>query len=215
MNFIPHNSGQANIQRGRLTFANPQLDGWQWPMVEIRGDRPGPRLCVMAGMHVNEVSSIEAAVQLQRRIRPESLRGSIAILPILNLPAVPVRSQYVCPIDGKNINFSFPGHKEGSFSADSQRINSRRSFTRWSHLDSLTAPTPRERRRDTRNPGFGISRGTLATSAATTRQRETRPRRDLALGGDPTRSSRASGNSSAAWNARGADNLAGGRQSGR
>ena len=116
MNFTPHNSGQANIQRGTLTFANPQLAGWQWPMVEIRGDRPGPRLCVMAGMHVNEVSSIEAAVQLQRRIAPESLRGSIAILPVLNLPAVPARSQYVCPIDGKNINFSFPGHKDGSFS---------------------------------------------------------------------------------------------------
>ncbi len=116
MIFTPHNSGPANIQRGTLTFANPQLAAWQWPMVEIRGDRPGPRICVMAGMHVNEVSSIEAAVQLQRRIRPESLRGSIAILPILNLPAVPVRSQYVCPIDGKNINFSFPGHKEGSFS---------------------------------------------------------------------------------------------------
>jgi len=116
MNFTPHNSGQANIQRGTLTFANPQLAGWQWPMVEIRGDRPGPRLCVMAGMHVNEVSSIEAAVQLQRRIAPESLRGSIAILPVLNLPAVPARSQYVCPIDGKNINFSFPGRKDGSFS---------------------------------------------------------------------------------------------------
>ena len=116
MNFIPHNSGPANIQRGTLTFANPHLAGWKWPMVEIRGDRPGPRLCVMAGMHVNEVSSIEAAVQLQRRIAPESLRGSIAILPVLNLPAVPARSQYVCPIDGKNINFSFPGRKDGSFS---------------------------------------------------------------------------------------------------
>jgi predicted deacylase len=116
MNFTPHNSGATNIQRGTLTFANPQLAGWQWPMVKIRGARPGPRLCVMAGMRVNEVSSIEAAVQLQRRVAPEGLRGSIAILPILNLPAVPVRSQYVCPIDGKNINFSFPGRKDGSFS---------------------------------------------------------------------------------------------------
>jgi predicted deacylase len=116
MNFTPHNSGPTNIQRGTLTFANPRLAGWQWPMVAIRGQRPGPRICVMAGMHVNEVTSIEAAVQLQRRIAPESLRGSIAILPVLNLPAVPGRSQYVCPIDGKNINFSFPGRKDGSFS---------------------------------------------------------------------------------------------------
>ena len=117
MNFTPNNSStDAGIRRGILTFANPRLRDWQWPMVEIRGQRPGPHLCVMAGMHVNEVSSIEAAVQLQRRIAPAHLRGSIAILPILNLPAVPARSQYVCPIDGKNINFSFPGRAEGSFS---------------------------------------------------------------------------------------------------
>jgi predicted deacylase len=117
MNFAPHNSNtDAGIRRGILTFANPRLRDWQWPMVEIRGARPGPHLCVMAGMHVNEVSSIEAVVQLQRRVAPAHLRGSIAILPILNLPAVPARSQYVCPIDGKNISFSFPGHAEGSFS---------------------------------------------------------------------------------------------------
>jgi predicted deacylase len=117
MNFTPNNSStDAGVRRGILTFANPRLRDWQWPMVEIRGQRPGPHLCVMAGMHVNEVSSIEAAVQLQRRIAPAHLRGSIAILPILNLPAVSARSQYVCPIDGKNINFSFPGRPEGSFS---------------------------------------------------------------------------------------------------
>ena len=117
MNFTPNNSSTgAGLRRGTLTFANPRLRDWQWPTVEICGQRPGPHLCVMAGMHVNEVSSIEAVVQLQRRVAPAHLRGSIAILPILNLPAVPARSQYVCPIDGKNINFSFPGRAEGSFS---------------------------------------------------------------------------------------------------
>src|SRR5215469_10813999 len=115
MNFALNNSStDAGIRRGTLTFVNPRLRDWQWPMVEIRGQRPGPHLCVMAGMHVNEVSSIEAAVQLQRRIAPAYLRGSIAILPILNLPAVPLRSQYVCPIDGKNINFSFPVFNDGT-----------------------------------------------------------------------------------------------------
>jgi uncharacterized protein len=117
MNFTPRTSAaDAGLRRGTLTFDNPRLRDWQWPMVEIRGARPGPHLCVMAGMHVNEVSSIEAAVQLQRRISPAQLRGSIAILPILNLPAVPGRVQYVCPIDGRNINFSFPGRADGSFS---------------------------------------------------------------------------------------------------
>ena len=42
MNFTPNNSAtDAGIRRGILTFANPPLRDWQWPMVEIRGQRPG------------------------------------------------------------------------------------------------------------------------------------------------------------------------------
>jgi predicted deacylase len=117
MDFAHANQGAVRgVVRGTLSFASPVLAGWRWPVAEITGRRPGPRLCVMAGMHVNEVSSIEAAVRLQRRIAPEHLAGSVSILPVLNLPGVPARSQYVCPIDGRNINFSFPGSSHGSFS---------------------------------------------------------------------------------------------------
>jgi predicted deacylase len=101
---------------GILTFDTPTLSGQEWPAVEITGGTAGPRLCVMAGMHVNEVSSIEAAVRLMGFLVPEQLRGTVSIIPVLNLPALPYRSQYVCPVDGKNINFSFPGGRGGSFS---------------------------------------------------------------------------------------------------
>ncbi|MGE0006117.1 MAG: succinylglutamate desuccinylase/aspartoacylase family protein [Parvibaculaceae bacterium] len=110
-----HSSG-APVQYRTLKFDNPTLAGWEWPVAEIRGSRPGPRLCVMAGMHVNEGASIEAAVRLLGRVDPRTLRGSLSVIPILNLPAVPLRSQYVCPIDNKNINFSFPGNPRGTFS---------------------------------------------------------------------------------------------------
>jgi predicted deacylase len=109
-------SSDSKITRGTWTFTNPVLAAWRWPVVEMRGGLPGPRMCVMAGMHVNEVSSIEAVVQLQSRISPQQLKGTIAIIPILNLPALSDRSQYLCPIDSKNINFCFPGSASGSFS---------------------------------------------------------------------------------------------------
>jgi len=101
--------------RGEMTFENPILDGYRWPLFEVQGS-PGPRLCVMAGVHVNEVSSIEAAVRLQRCLGPDVLRGSVSIIPVVNLPALPKYTQYDCPIDGKNINFTFPGDPGGSFS---------------------------------------------------------------------------------------------------
>ncbi len=107
---------EAGLHRHELTFDYPALAGWRWPAVEIVGQRPGPRLAIIAGVHVNETSSIEAVIRLQRTVDPARLKGRISIIPIVNLPAVPQRSQYVCPLDDKNINFSFPGRPDGSFS---------------------------------------------------------------------------------------------------
>lgn len=108
--------GQPGIFRGELRFGNSTLSGPSWPLCEIRGSKPGPRLCVSAGVHVNEVSGIEAAVRLQKLFDPEKIRGSVSIIPLVNLPALYQYSEYVCPIDGKNINFTFPGRRDGSFS---------------------------------------------------------------------------------------------------
>jgi predicted deacylase len=107
---------EPGLHKCELTFPYPALSGWRWPAVEIVGQRPGPRLAVIAGIHVNETSSIEATIRLQRTFDPATLKGSISIIPIVNLPAIPLRSQYVCPLDDKNINFSFPGRPDGSFS---------------------------------------------------------------------------------------------------
>lgn len=108
--------GQPGIFRGQMRFANPLLAGYSWPLCEIRGAEPGPRLCVSAGVHVNEVSSMEAAVRLQRLFDPQAIRGSVSIVPLINQPALYTYSEYVCPLDGRNINFTFPGKADGTFS---------------------------------------------------------------------------------------------------
>lgn len=107
--------GPAGVVRGRLTFSNPTLAGYAWPVCEITGRAPGPRLCVSAGVHVNEVSSIEAAIRLQRLFEPQTLRGSVSILPLVNQPAYGRFTEYNCPVDDKNIQFAFPGAPDGSF----------------------------------------------------------------------------------------------------
>jgi len=112
---LPAGAAGPGIHKHELSFPYPSLAGWRWPAVDIVGERRGPHLAVIAGVHVNETSSIEAAIRLQRAVRPDSLKGRLSIIPIVNLPAVPLRSQYVCPIDDKNINFSFPGRPDGTF----------------------------------------------------------------------------------------------------
>jgi uncharacterized protein len=97
-------------------FAAPALGGKSWTTYDVLGAQGGARLCVMAGVHVNEVSSIAAAMRLVEHFRALPLRGDVSIMPVVNLPALPLRSQYVCPVDQLNINFSFPGSPQGSFS---------------------------------------------------------------------------------------------------
>jgi hypothetical protein len=105
----------ARVVIGDLSFSNPVLADYRWPVFEIEGSHASPRLCVSAGVHVNEVSSIEAAIRLQREFASRPVFGSVSIIPLVNLPAQYRYTEYLCPVDGKNINFSFPGRPDGSF----------------------------------------------------------------------------------------------------
>ena len=106
---------RRGVDHGWLSFADPLLADWRWPVIRITGAAPGPHLCVTAGIHINEVSSIRAAQALPDAINPADLHGTISILPIVNQPADYTPAKAVVPIDGKNLHFSFPGAADGSF----------------------------------------------------------------------------------------------------
>ncbi len=80
----------------------------------IRGARPGATLLVTAGVHGAEYASIEAAVRVMNT-DPQALAGTLVVLPIVNPPAYTARSIYINPIDGKNLNRSFPGRADGTY----------------------------------------------------------------------------------------------------
>jgi uncharacterized protein len=102
--------------RGEISFDAPSLHGHRFPLVEVHGRLSGPHLCVMAGVHVNEVSSIEAAIRLPAHCPPDALRGTLSLIPVINQPGFYEYTQYNCPVDGKNILFHFPGRPDGTFS---------------------------------------------------------------------------------------------------
>lgn len=105
----------AKLRQGHATFVNPRLSGFRWPLIEVVGQSPGPRLCVMAGVHVNEASSIEAAYQIAGLLKAKELRGSVSILPVVNIAGA-FDHQAKSPVDGKNMHWLYPGNAEGSFS---------------------------------------------------------------------------------------------------
>lgn len=83
------------------------------PIFLINGRQGGPTLAVTGGIHGAEYASIEAALQLGRSLKPESLRGRVVVAPVVNIPAFKARSIYICPMDGINPNRVFPGKADG------------------------------------------------------------------------------------------------------
>lgn len=109
---LPLDLPAGSVARG---YISPELDvPLELPFTVVRGGQPGPRLLVTAGIHGAEYASIEAAVRLAQT-SPQTLSGTLLVLPIVNLPAYRTRSIYLNPVDGKNLNRCFPGEAGGSF----------------------------------------------------------------------------------------------------
>jgi uncharacterized protein len=109
-------SAAGGVSRRLLRFDSPALRDLEWPCFEATGARDGPRLCILAGIHGCEYSSIAAAVRVMRGLDVGSLAGSVVAVPIVNLPAFRTRTPFVSPGDGKNLNRCFPGDPDGTFS---------------------------------------------------------------------------------------------------
>ena len=85
------------------------------PYVRVVGEAgDGPHLTVIAGVHGTEYASIAAARELLAELRPAELSGIVTVAPVVNLPAFWARTPFVVPLDGKNLNRSFPGDASGS-----------------------------------------------------------------------------------------------------
>lgn len=84
------------------------------PLYVIRGQKPGPTLCVTAGVHGTEYPGIEAALRLYYDIEADNLSGSIIGSPMSNFEAFRQRSMFVNPLDNKNLNDVFPGNPSGT-----------------------------------------------------------------------------------------------------
>jgi predicted deacylase len=90
---------------------------WEVPAFVARGVRPGPTLALTAGIHAAEYPPIEAATRFARELDPARLAGTVIVVPLVNVPGFFVRSIYVNPVDGRNLNRSFPGAPDGPASA--------------------------------------------------------------------------------------------------
>ncbi len=103
-------------QYGYLQAPNStNASGWGSLLVPIIviSNGEGPTVLFTGGNHGDEFEGPIALLKLARELEPDAVRGRVIIMPGLNYPAVQAGSR-LSPIDGGNMNRSFPGDRDGS-----------------------------------------------------------------------------------------------------
>jgi uncharacterized protein len=103
------------IERRIVTSPNPLLADVRWAVFEAVGARDGPRLSLLAGVHGCEYPAIAAVRRFMAGLDTGRLSGSILAVPTVSPTSFARRSAFVVPEDGRNLNRSFPGDPNGSF----------------------------------------------------------------------------------------------------
>jgi predicted deacylase len=83
------------------------------PVVLVNGAAAGPRVGVTAGIHGAEYVSIAALRRVAMDLDPATMTGTLVASLISNPPAYAARAIYVDPLDGRNLNRTFPGDPAG------------------------------------------------------------------------------------------------------
>jgi len=105
----------AHKQTSQLTATTSQGE-IRVPFATVQGKRDGPSLLVVAGTHGSEYAGIEAAKRLFESVKPEHLRGTLFVVPCLNLPAFYGLAAHINPVDGQDLGCTFPGREDGGYS---------------------------------------------------------------------------------------------------
>ena len=91
------------------------LGSFQTVLVAMRGVEAGPTLCVVAGIHGDELNGVAIARRLIDETDPHDLHGSLVVVPIVNDFGFQNGTRYLA--DRTDLNRNFPGRSRGSSAA--------------------------------------------------------------------------------------------------
>lgn len=102
---------EININIARL----PSHTRIETPVYVSRGPEDGPVLALLAGMHGDEINGVEIVRRILDSEFHKVQRGTVICIPVINVYGFLNYSREVP--DGKDINRSFPGSKNGSLAS--------------------------------------------------------------------------------------------------
>ncbi|WP_226704955.1 succinylglutamate desuccinylase/aspartoacylase family protein [Microbulbifer elongatus] len=82
------------------------------PVLVVNGAETGPTLCLFAAIHGDELNGIETVRRVMYNLDPQTLKGAVIGVPIVNLQGFHRGSRYLT--DRRDLNRHFPGDDHGS-----------------------------------------------------------------------------------------------------
>lgn len=84
-------------------------------VVVVRGAKPGPTLCPVAGVHGDELNGVEVAHRVYATTSASELAGTLIAVPTVNMQGLRSGNRYLP--DPRDLNRAFPGNPEGSLAS--------------------------------------------------------------------------------------------------
>ena len=85
------------------------------PIHVINGNKAGARVFISAAMHGNEINGVEIIHRLLKAEEIKNIRGTLIVIPVLNVYGFIAQSRYLP--DRRDLNRSFPGSRRGSMAS--------------------------------------------------------------------------------------------------
>ncbi|PKM09020.1 MAG: hypothetical protein CVV14_01575 [Gammaproteobacteria bacterium HGW-Gammaproteobacteria-4] len=85
------------------------------PVTVIHGARPGPVLCLAAGIHGDEINGVEIVRRVVNLLQAEQIAGTVVAVPVVNLSGFQRGTRYLP--DRRDLNRYFPGSRYGSMAS--------------------------------------------------------------------------------------------------
>jgi predicted deacylase len=104
----PGDRRRLSLRAGE-SFAGDAVD---IPVLVVRGTTPGATLCLVAGVHGDELNGIEVVRKVFEDLAPRDVSGMLIGVPVANVHGLRRSSRYLP--DQRDLNRFFPGHPGGS-----------------------------------------------------------------------------------------------------
>lgn len=108
--------GNITCNEGKKYSGFWKIDDYNIPVTVIYGKNRGKTICISAGIHNCEYTSIQTSIDLANEFNPDNINGILIILHTVNYSGFFKRVPRIVPEDNKNLNRVFPGEENGTVS---------------------------------------------------------------------------------------------------